>query len=517
MITALPIPWRPAAAVGLLCCIAGLVIGLATNDLWLAASPLLAASGILLLRHFPLRVTVLVLIFVALVVDNPQERPAMALWESALYPPGVLLFENLDTVFGLKSLHFSLLDLLLALLALVTIFRRVFRKGTVEPGATQSARPMTPFLLLTFGAVLALEAWGILRGGDFKSSLWQIRELLWLPVIGLILLSTLRGPKDQSALGLLVIAAASVKMLEGLYFFAVVAPRLHVHPQYVTIHSDTVLFVTALMIAASYWFVAPGRGSRWLLWFTLVVTTVAIVINGRRLAYVDVIVCLGTLYLIFPKSKLKRSATRLAVVATPLLIIYAAVGWGSTSRMFAPVHALSTVASKQDRSSLTRDIENYNLLYTLKHNKVLGTGFGHEYEEVSKGDSIVEYFKLYRFIGHNSVLWLWMIGGLIGFSALWMVLVLGTFLAVRAFWRASVPIDRAAALSVLCNIIIFMLQAYGDMGLQSWTGMLLLAVSLAVASKLAVAVGAWPVALPSPKRSLQGSSAFQLAPPVRAT
>jgi hypothetical protein len=515
MTAARPFPWPFAAVIGLLCCVAGLIIGIATNDLWLAATPVLVATAILVICRFPLRVSVLALIFVALVVDNPQERPAMALWESALYPPGVLLFQNLDTVLGIKSLHFSLLDLLLGVLALVTIFRRLLRRAKVEPGTTQSASPMTPFLLLTFASVLALEAWGILRGGDFKSSLWQIRELLWFPVIGLILLSTLRGPKDHAAIGLLVIAAAFMKTLEGLYFFAIVAPALNVHPQYVTIHSDTVLFVTALMIAVCFWFVAPGRWSRWLLWFTVVFTTVAIVINGRRLAYVDVVACLGTLYFIYPKSRLKRTATRLAVIATPLLIIYAAVGWGSTSRIFAPVHALSSVVSKQDRSSLTRDIENYNLLYTLKQNKVLGTGFGHEYIEVSKGDSIVEYFKLYRYIGHNSVLWLWMVGGVIGFSALWMVLVLGTFFAVRAFWTARIPIDRAAALAVLCNILIFMIQAYGDMGLQSWTGMLLLAVSLAVASKLAVAVGAWPVATRSPARAFVGSPVFQLAPMVQ--
>jgi hypothetical protein len=512
MTPARPLPWRLAAATGLSCCVIGLIVGIATNDLWLAATPLLLAAAILVIRYFPLRVGVLVLIFVALVVDNPQERPAMALWESGLFPPGVLLYSNLDTVLGIPSLHFSLLDLLLAVLALVTLLRRAFPSRAVEPGATQSARPMALFLLLTFLSVVALEAWGLMRGGDFKSSLWQVRELLWFPVIGLILLSTLRGPKDQATIGLLVIAAAFVKTLEGLYFFAVIAPALHVHPQYVTIHSDTVLFVTALMIAVSYWLAAPGRTSRILLWSTAAATAVGIVINGRRLAYVDVVACLGLIYFLLPKSPIKRTATRMAILAMPLLLIYCVVGWGSSARIFAPVHALSTVASKQDRSSLTRDIENYNLLYTLKQNRLFGSGFGHEYIEISKGDSISQFFSLYRFIGHNSVLWLWMVGGVVGFSAFWMVLVGGIFFAVRAFWLSRRPIDRAAALSAVCCIVAFMLQAYGDMGLQSWTSMWLLAVSLAMSAKLAVAVGAWPVASRQRRPEAVSAASYQFVP-----
>ena len=37
-----------------------------------------------------------------------------------------------------------------------------------------------------------------------------------------------------------------------------------------------------------------------------------------------------------------------------------------------------------DRSTLFRDIENYNLLYTLRQNPFFGTGFGHPFVEVVK-------------------------------------------------------------------------------------------------------------------------------------
>jgi hypothetical protein len=41
-------------------------------------------------------------------------------------------------------------------------------------------------------------------------------------------------------------------------------------------------------------------------------------------------------------------------------------------------------------------------------------------------------------------------------------------------------------------VIIYMVQAYGDMGVVSWVGVFIVAPSVVLAGKLAVATGAWP-------------------------
>ena len=61
-------------------------------------------------------------------------------------------------------------------------------------------------------------------------------------------------------------------------------------------------------------------------------------------------------------------------------------------------------------TSETRNIENYNLIMTLKSNPILGSGWGHEYEEVSVAYSIKEFFEQYRYIPHNSLV------GLVAFT-----------------------------------------------------------------------------------------------------
>ena len=83
-----------------------------------------------------------------------------------------------------------------------------------------------------------------------------------------------------------------------------------------------------------------------------------------------------------------------------------------------------------------RDLENYDLFYTLRHNPVLGTGYGHGYTEVVWLPDVSNAYALYRFLPHNSILGLWAYGGLVGFTALWTMLVVGVFLAARAYRHA---------------------------------------------------------------------------------
>jgi len=53
-------------------------------------------------------------------------------------------------------------------------------------------------------------------------------------------------------------------------------------------------------------------------------------------------------------------------VLLPLVAVYAAAGWNSTSGVFKPVAMVRSVSSQEDSSSKTRDIENFNLIQTLK-------------------------------------------------------------------------------------------------------------------------------------------------------
>jgi hypothetical protein len=256
-----------------------------------------------------------------------------------------------------------------------------------------------------------------------------------------------------------------------------------------------VLFATACAILFATLLEKPGLVALRRLVLCAPLLVAGMVANNRRIVWVELIAALALSWALSPRTRFKKRVTTLLLVVSPLVSSYCLVGWRSGNPIFAPVQTIrSVVDSTQDRSSETRDIENYNLQVTLKRNVFLGLGLGHEYVEVVRADDISNVFQQYRYIPHNSVLGLWAFGGLFGFFLLFCGLTVGAFLASRSHRFAQSREDRAAALVCLCIIAIWIAQAWGDMGTISWHGALLLSGALAVASKLATATGAWRTA-----------------------
>jgi O-antigen ligase len=221
------------------------------------------------------------------------------------------------------------------------------------------------------------------------------------------------------------------------------------------------------------------------------------VINNRRLVWVEVAAGLALVFVLAPSTRRKRAIVRGAAIASPFVAAYSVVGWSSSALIFRPVEIVrSMVDSSTDGSTSWRDWENYDLFCTIKAHPLTGTGYGHGYIEVVKLPDISEMYALYRFIPHNGILGLFAYGGIIGFTALSTVFVVGIFFAARAQRYATAPEDRLAALGALTMIVIYLVHCYGDMGLGTWAGVFTVAPALAVAAKLAVSTGAWrdPVA-----------------------
>jgi hypothetical protein len=324
-----------------------------------------------------------------------------------------------------------------------------------------------------FATVVFLELYGLARGGDFKNSLWQLRQLFWLPVLGVLFGNAFKQASARVALLRTLMAVAWVRCLVGVYFYVAVARPSGVRPEYVTTHSDTVLTVMAMLIGVTIlverW--TPGH-----LLLNLVLQPVlfaGLITNDRRVAFVSL--GLGVLSLVGMGPAVLRVWLRRGVlVLAPLAVLYVAVGWSSSAAIFKPVQTLRELSSSEDASSQTRDIENYNLTLTLKRHPVLGSGFGHEYFEFVQGNRVDQFFAQYRYIAHNSVLWILSIAGVAGFSLLWAMFPVSVLVARRAHRAAVTAVDRTTAFAAVMAVLCFIVQAWADMGLQSWMAALVL-------------------------------------------
>lgn len=419
-----------------------------------------------------------ILAFVALAAENYADMPFERRWETIFRPLGELLYRASPV----KAPTLGVL-----VLVMLAIARR-------KPGARVArVAAFDRVLWLNLAAVGALFVWGMLRGGSLLPAMLQFQVMMFLPLCAFLFIAGLRSEADFLLVGKAIVYAAFYRGFLVLYFGLHVAPKLGATPATMTTHADTILFATAMVILLSWAIESPSRRT----WFrTLLGATYLLVVvhfNNRRLAYV----CIGgsviVLYLLLDSPEFKRRIKRSLIWLAPVAAVYVAVGWGSAHPLFKPVKAISSMAGEnQDSSSQTRDIENYNLIVTLKPNLVAGRGFGHEYDEVSVAYSIADAFPMYRYIPHNSVLGLWAFGGYLGSTAWWLCMVVATYLGARAYTFASTPLGRTICAVSTCQVVIYALQGYGDMGLSAWVGNITLGVAFAGASRMAAWTGAHP-------------------------
>jgi O-antigen ligase len=200
-----------------------------------------------------------------------------------------------------------------------------------------------------------------------------------------------------------------------------------------------------------------------------------------------------------PWRPLKRQVARVLVVLALPLVLYAGVGWNSEGGIFGPVQKFrSMLDPKADSSTLWRELENYNLVFTYHENPVLGLGFGRPFSEHIKLPDVTSNYELEPYIPHNSVVGLWAYGGLVGFAVLWAVFPVGFFFTVRAYRWARTPLERVTALVAAAAQVCYLVQGYADLGFGSWGPTFTIATAYALVGKICVANGAWgPASTPS--------------------
>ena len=465
--------------------IAATVLG--NGNIFVAVTPLLLASSAALVWFLPLRFPIFVLMFLGLTIDSAGEGP----WNSPLAQVGMLLHVNLAKSFPGTGLPLPGVYILFAILLLIHVHRTL---SGIPTDSRDRKPPATVLLqalavsLLTIGGLCLL---GLQGGGNMKMAKIQVQTYAVVLIIAYLCAMTLRGVRDYRIMGAIVIAAACVKSVIALLVAHVIVPVPR--GEYATAHGDSLLFACATVILIIR--LAENPVGRNLLACAVFLPLIGagMVANDRRLVWVEVLLPLVIYWLISHRSQFKRLLARGMLLALPVILLYIAAGWNSQSEVFAPVRTLRSVGdSNVDSSTMYRDIENFNLLATLRQNLLTGSGFGHPFVEQVVLPNI-SFFEEYRYMPHNSVLGLWAFSGPLGFSGLTAALVVAIYLAARSYQYARLPDERATAVMVIATIVIYMVHCWGDIGFSERRTLYLVGPVLAMAGQLAVSTGAWRV------------------------
>jgi len=461
--------------------VAATVLG--NGNVLVAVAPILLTAAGALVWVLPLRYPLFVLILLGLTIDSTGEGP----WNSPLSDLGMLLHVNLaKSIPG--GIPFPGTILALGVLLIVHLHRVLSGSMTDSSDSTPSAKVMVRAIGVSALAILGLVLLGFKNHGDMKMAKIQVQTFMVLLLVGYLCASTFRGLRDYRILGAIVIVSACIKSAIAVYVVQTVFPRTE---EFATAHGDSLLFAGAMVLLIVKLAEQPTRRNLLACVLLLPLIAAGMVANDRRLVWVQVLLALAAFWAMSRRSRFKTFLIRCFLMALPLIGAYVAVGWNSQSEVFAPVRTLRSVGdSDVDASTMYRDLENYNLLQTLRFNIVLGSGFGHPFaEEVKLPD--ISFFEEYKFMPHNSVLGLWAFCGPFGFTGLTTALAVAMFLAARSYRMARLPDERVAAFMVIGTIIIYLIHCWGDIGFSERRSFLLVGPSLAIAGQLALSTGGW--------------------------
>jgi len=270
-------------------------------------------------------------------------------------------------------------------------------------------------------------AWGIVHGlttgGNFKIMVNEVRSF-WYLFLGYLLAYNLIYSKKQLRLFFwFIIICAGIKALEGVFIYVFVIHGDLTHNHQIMAHEESYFWIAILLLITLFSLYYKYKPQ---LYASLLITPfllLALIANNRRADFVallaGVLVAWVLIFAIKPEAR-KFLATVL-IIALLFGGAYVAAFYNGQGGLSSPARAIVSVfhADPTDAASnLYRNIENYDLRYTVKLNP-MGLGFGKQFLEPVLLPDISNLDPVYTYIPHNTVYWIWMRLGPIGYLAFW--------------------------------------------------------------------------------------------------
>jgi hypothetical protein len=428
--------------------------------------PFFVLYAVLCIR-WPLERVFTSFVFLSIALDDPSGRPFRDLWKSPIQDIGFTWFSNISTAVPGVPIKISPLALVAFAMAFRAATQRTGPNWAYDPTVRRIPALYRSALAAGLGAVVFSSLWGIARHGNKQQLYYQVTPIL-IAFALIVTAMTLANVDLARRLRKVILVAAAYRAFTLVFVWFTKIRHLPALPRYATLHSDSVLWATALIIIVSQFLEHPSRRTRraLLLWAPLL--CFSIVINNRRLAWVMLLVAVIYVCLSSVGTSRARLSKMLPLIG-PVLGAYVLIGLAAPpSLVFAPVQAVESVVNGEDSSSETRQIENINLVFTMRETAPFGAGFGQPYTElISGGEGVANWFPNYDYQPHNSLF-----GYLMWMGPIGLALAMGPIcLAIRAAHltraRTSDPFVRTTCVLAIAVICFYFLEGFADFGLQT--------------------------------------------------
>lgn len=397
----------------------------------------------------------------------------------------VPLFLNLNNSAGLTGLSITPAEILMLTVALVAFARASSERKLQWPGG-RLVPVYCAYVIVVFGA----EFHGLIAGGDFKTSLWEIRPQVYGFILFFMATTLIEDRSQLQRLAIVFLLAESVKAVLGDFRY------------FVTLQGNVGLALTVLAHEDSYFlamFVTAGLSA--LLWLKnrkvvipmgvmSIVALVAMLANSRRAGIYALAAAIGVILVLALRFE-PTLRKRIAWLAVALLIggagfvVYAwDKQYGVQAQLVRPIRSLVDPTARDFSSDLYRTAENANLKFTFRSSPLIGVGFGSPFYIVYPMADISKIYPLWNVIPHNSLMWVGMRMGTIGFVAFWGLIGFAMLEGFYVMNRRRDPFVRAIAAFAIAAIVAEIAVGYADLQLESYRNLIFLGVVIGLLNRL---------------------------------
>ncbi|MGZ3622978.1 MAG: O-antigen ligase family protein [Ktedonobacteraceae bacterium] len=344
-----------------------------------------------------------------------------------------------------------------------------------------------PFLLFFLCVI-----WGIVHGlssgGNLQILVEEVRSF-WYLLLGYLLAYNLISKKQHVRLMVwLMILCAGIKALQGVSIYVFVIHGDLASNHQIMAHEESYFWISILLLIVLFSLHSMYRPQFFAALAILPFLLLSLVANNRRADFVALVVGLIVAWLcIFTVKKHARKSLLVILLVTTLLGgAYVAAFYNGTGGVSSPARALVSVfhPDPSDASSnLYRQIEDYDLQFTVKSNP-MGLGFGRPFLQPILLPDLSSLDPVYNYIPHNTIYWVWMRLGPIGFLALWYLfgaMIVRGCIIVRQLKDTYLQL---IAIYIVAMFVMEIIVAYADYQLSFYRNVIYIGILAGVLMRL---------------------------------
>jgi O-Antigen ligase len=334
------------------------------------------------------------------------------------------------------------------------------------------------------------EVHGVTSGGDMTTSLWEVRAQVYMFVAYVLACNLVKTRRQVDVLVWILVLGSGLKGVQGLWRWLI---TLHgdLHTvQEIFPHEQSFFFNGFLILTPILFLYGGSRRLKRTALGLLPFVILASLANQRRAAIIALLVAmLGLAFVtLVAHPPRRRVAVKILLVLAVILPPYVIIFGHSNSLVASPARAIMSGFHPDARdagSNWYRNNEDKDIMYTMKTSPLIGYGFGKPMIKAYPLADISNIYVWWLILPHDSILWVWMRLGTIGYVLLWLLIGTALVQTAQLVRRFGDPTLKGLALWLILLVMQEIVFGYLDLQWTNYRNLITVGVLFALVGRLA--------------------------------